>query len=260
MQGIGWKEVHVWRVRTEEGASTLHGIHEYLSTEERHRARSFRFEADRARYVITRGCLRVILSRYLDADPNSLRFRHNPYGKPILVGPEDEERLHFNVSHSGSLALYAIARRRRVGIDLERIRDDLSHIEVAERFFSPTERAMLQSLPMESRTRAFFDCWTRKEAYVKGRGEGLALPLEQFSVSIDPTQSIGLIENRVHPADVSLWSLDEIDPGPGYAAAIAVEGHNSSIACFDMQDIEEPDKGVSSALPFPHVEQCTARQ
>ena len=114
---------------------------------------------------------------------------------------------------------------------------------------------MLDSLPVESRTKAFFDCWTRKEAYVKGRGEGLTLPLEQFSVSIDPTQPIGLIENRVHPADVSLWSLQGIDPGPGYAAAIAVEGHNWSIACFDMPDNGEPGNGAFAAHSLPSFHQ-----
>jgi 4'-phosphopantetheinyl transferase len=230
-------------------------MHELLSADERRRARSFHFEKDRSRYVVARGYLRVILSRYLNAEPNSLRLRNNSYGKPTLVGSGHEERLHFNLSHSGSLALYAITQRRRVGIDVERIRDDLSHEEVAKRFFSPTERAMLHSLPVESRTKAFFDCWTRKEAYVKGRGEGLTLPLEQFSVSIDPTQPIGLIENRVHPADVSLWSLEGIDPGPGYAAAIAVEGHDWSIACFDMPDNREPGNGASPADFLPSFRQ-----
>ncbi len=255
-QNIGRNEVHVLRVCLNRDSASLKAMHEVLSSEERCRARSFCFDEDRALYVMARGCLRVILSRYLDAEPNSLQFRQNPYGKPILIGPEDEKQLSFNMSHSGSLALYAITRRRRVGIDLERIREDLSHEEVAERFFSPTERAMLRSLPVESRTKAFFDCWTRKEAYVKGRGEGLTLPLEQFSVSIHPAQSIRLIENRVHPADVSLWSIDEIDPGAGYAAAIAVEGHDWSIACFDMPGNQEPDTGASRALPFPHVDQC----
>jgi 4'-phosphopantetheinyl transferase len=209
----------------------------------------FYFEKDRAQYVMARGYLRIILSRYLGAEPSSIRFRRNSYGKPELIHSGDEERLNFNVSHSGSLALYAITRLGSVGIDLERIRKDPSHEEVAERFFSPTERAMLQSLPAESRTKAFFDCWTRKEAYAKGRGEGLALPFDQFSVSIDPTQPIGLIENRVHPADVSLWSLEEIDLGPGYAAAIAVEGHNWSITRSDVPDSQEFDEGAACAIP-----------
>jgi len=258
-QNIGRNEVHVWRVCLEKGALALGRMYEILSAEERCRARSFYFDEDRARYVMARGYLRVILSRYLDAEPISLRFRQNPYGKPILVGFENEERLNFGVSHSGSLTLYAITRWRRVGIDVERVREGFSHEEVSERFFSPTERAMLRSLPVESRTKAFFECWTRKEAYVKGRGEGLTLPLEQFSVSIDPTRSAGLIENRAHPADVSLWSLAEIDPGAGYAAAVAVEGHNWSIACFDMPGSQKPDMGASRALPFPHVDQCIAR-
>jgi 4'-phosphopantetheinyl transferase len=207
---------------------------------------------------MARGWLRVILARYMDAEPKSLRFRHNLHGKPILIGSDGDEPLSFNVSHSGSLALYGITRRRRIGIDVERIRDDLPHEEVADRFFSPTERAMLHSLPAESRAKAFFDCWTRKEAYAKGRGEGVGLPFDQFSVSIDPTQSIGLIENHLHPADVSLWSLARIDPGPGYAAAIAVEGHDWNMAFFDVPGSQESGSGVAAAAFLPEFHDHTA--
>ena len=256
MQNIALNGVHVWRAHLEQSASTLQEMFELLSTGERRRARSFYFEEDRARYVVARGRLRVILSQYLDVEPGCLRFRHTPYGKPKLIQSGDEERLNFNVSHSGSLALYAITRLRSVGIDVERIRKDPSHEQVAERFFSPTERAMLQSLPAESRTKAFFGCWTRKEAYAKGRGEGLTLPFDQFSVSIDPTQPTGLIENRVHPADVSLWSIEEIDLGPGYTAAIAVEGHDWSITRSDVRDSQECEGGA--ARPIPHLTSAVA--
>jgi 4'-phosphopantetheinyl transferase len=187
----------------------------------------------------------------MDAEPKSLRFRHNLHGKPILIGSDGDEPLSFNVSHSGSLALYAITKRRRVGIDVERMRDDLSHEEVSKRFFSPTERAMLQALPPKSSIKAFFDCWTKKEAYAKGRGEGLSLAFDQFSVAIGPTRSMELIENRVHPADVSLWSLVEIDPGPGYAGAIAVEGHDWNTAFFDVPRNRESGRGTSAAPCLP---------
>jgi 4'-phosphopantetheinyl transferase len=209
-----------------------------LSAGERDRAGRFYFEKDRKHYIMARGQLRVILSRYLDTNPDQLRFRSNPYGKPGLTGLSGMEWLTFNVSHSGGLALYAVAHSRRVGIDLERIREDVSCDLLARRFFSARENDALHALPPEAKTKAFFDCWTRKEAYIKGRGEGLSIPLEQFDVSLGPGEPAKLLGNRLHPDDVSRWSLQEITLAPGYAAAVAVEGRDWRITCFDATGLK----------------------
>lgn len=236
-QKVTCDEVHVWRAFLDQEASIVHDMKQILSTGERDRARQFYFEIDRSHYIMARGFLRVILSRYLDIDPSQLRFRYNPYGKPSLASPWDQERLHFNVSHSDGLALYVVAHGRRVGIDLERIREDVSFELLAKHFFSPLENATLNSFPAEAKNKAFFDCWSRKEAYIKARGEGLTIPLKQFDVSLEPDEPARLLNNRIYPDDVSHWSLQEINPSRGYAAAMAVEGHDWRVTCFDMAEV-----------------------
>ena len=134
-QKVTCDEVHVWRAFLDQDASILHDMEQILSIGERDRARQFYFVRDRSHYIMARGFLRVILSHYLDFDPSQLRFRYNPYKKPSLASPWDQERLHFNLSHSDGLALYVIAHGRRVGIDLERIREDVSFELLAKLFF-----------------------------------------------------------------------------------------------------------------------------
>ena len=209
-----------------------------LSRDERKRARQFFFDEDRDHYVLARGLLRLILARYLDVDPGRLRFDYNTWGKPALGEPGGSQWLNFNLSHSGDLALYAVARGRRVGVDLERMRDDVSFELLAKRFFSPREYAVLQAIPAGAKKKAFFDGWTRKEAYIKARGKGLSIPLEQFDVSLAPDEPARLLGNEMDPDDVSRWSLQEIAPAGGYAAAIAVEGRDWHVACFDLAEAE----------------------
>jgi 4'-phosphopantetheinyl transferase len=124
-----------------------------------------------------------------------------------------------------------------VGIDLEYIRSDLAVEQIAERFFSRREIATLRALPIDLRTYAFFLCWTRKEAYIKARGEGLSLPLDQFDVSLIPGEPAALLNTQRDLYEVSRWSLQELTPAPGYAAALAVEGHGWHLACWQWPDL-----------------------
>jgi 4'-phosphopantetheinyl transferase len=127
-----------------------------------------------------------------------------------------------------------------VGIDLEYIRSDLQVEQLAERFFSRREIATLRTLPPEVQRQAFFLCWTRKEAYLKARGEGLSLPLDQFDVSLIPGEPAALLSTQRDPYEVSRWSLQELTPAPGYAAALAVEGHGWGLACWQWPDLGFP--------------------
>jgi len=189
-----------------------------LSDDERNRSTRFRFERDRRRFVVARGALRELLGRYLDTDPGQIRFIYNAFGKPELH-PDFGGRggLTFNLAHSGDLALIAIARDAWVGVDVECIegREESSYAEVAESFFSATEVDALSRVPSHLYDQAFFTCWTMKEAYVKGRGEGLTIPLRSFSVPIttDPAPA---------PVRCGRWSLFTIQPAPGYVGALAV--------------------------------------
>ena len=221
---LGDDEVHVWRAALDGPAASLAYYRDLLAADERQRADRFHFQKDHDRFVVARGLLRIILGRYLDASPAQLRFRYGPFGKPELTAAHGDTDLRFNVSHAEGLALYACTRRRALGVDIEYVRPDFPGHEIAARFFSPREVAALRALPAAVQTRAFFNCWTRKEAYIKAHGAGLSLPLDQFDVSLAPDEPAALLATRPEPQEAARWSLQELTPAPGYVAAIAVEG------------------------------------
>jgi len=227
------QEVHVWRVRLDAAWSNSFEL--ALSPDDRERAARFRFEGDRHRFNIARASLRQILGRYLKANASGLRFEIGAYGKPGVDADQNNLDLRFNLSHSHQLALIAVARGREVGVDVEFVRADFASDEVAEHFFSPVEVKQLVRMPAELKTRSFFNCWTRKEAYIKARGEGLSHPLDQFDVSFAPGAPAALIDNRLDPTEVSRWSFEELSPHPAYAAALTVEGNFSRLLLWDFQ-------------------------
>jgi 4'-phosphopantetheinyl transferase len=208
-------EAHVWCASLEVSPQTHARHYANLCAEERSRSLLLRYQHDRQRFIVARGVLRELLGRYLQTEPRQIRFVYNAFGKPDL-GPEFANRLKFNLSHSAGVALIAIAAAD-VGVDLEYIRAQPDHADVARHFFSPAEFDALRALPSHRHAEAFFSCWTKKEAYLKARGEGLALPLNGFSVPLtaDPAQA---------PVDVHGWSLHTLRPAPGFAGALAIGG------------------------------------
>jgi 4'-phosphopantetheinyl transferase len=212
-----------------------------LAADERARAERFYFQRDRERFVVARAALRAILGGYLNSTPESLSFCYGSRGKPALAADCSQDAIRFNVSHSGDVALYAVTRAREVGVDVELIRPELNAERLAERFFSPREIDTLRTLPADLRRHAFFLAWTRKEAYVKATGDGLSLPLNQFAVSLIPGEPAALLSAEGDPREALRWSLRELTPGPGYVAALAVEGHGWSLACWDWPSLRVPD-------------------
>jgi 4'-phosphopantetheinyl transferase len=198
-----------------------------LAPEELGRSRRFHFAPDLRRYVYGRGLLRWLLGAYLDLDPARVQFVCSAHGKPelapALVENLAKRRLHFNLSHSGSRVLLAFAWERHIGVDVEQVRHDIEVEQIAGRFFSRAEQDALQSLESASRIPAFFRCWTRKEAYVKAKGQGLALPLDQFDVSLLPGEPAALLATRPDAGEATRWALHGLEAGPEYAAAVAVE-------------------------------------
>jgi 4'-phosphopantetheinyl transferase len=217
------EEVHVWRVPLDAPASGVAHHAALLTADERARAERFFFDVHRRRFTVARGALRRVLGRYLDARPEALRFDYGPQGKPSLRRPAGT-KLRFNVSHSGALALIAVTAERDLGVDLERVDPKRAAVSIAERFFAPEEVAVFRSLPPEHREEAFFNCWTRKEAYMKATGRGLTLGLDRFVVTLRPGAEAALLSTAWHPPDAARWTMRALDPGPGYAAALAVEG------------------------------------
>ncbi len=223
--GLSPGEVHVWRIELEPSGEALEGFARTLAEEESRRAARFVFERDRRRFIAARGSLRRILGRYLDVLPEEVVFGYGPHGKPFLSGSLAEERgLRFNLSHSGEMALCALALHREVGIDLEFMHPVPDLQSIARSFFAPGENARLLSLPEERRPAAFFNCWTRKEAYLKALGDGLARPLGRFEVTLLPEEPVRLLSVTDDPREVQRWRMESFAPAPGYVAALIVEG------------------------------------
>lgn len=228
--------VHVWRTRTEVSASRLAPLADLLASDERARARRFLYEEDRRQYTVARGVLRSILARYLEVEPAAIEFRYGAHGKPSLAESPGGRDVRFNLSHSYGWALHAFAVGREVGVDVERIRPETDIMGVARHSFSPVEVEALTSLPEGQRREAFFNCWTRKEAFIKAHGEGIALGLSRFDVTLRPGEPAALLRFESDPAEAARWSMRALDAGEGYKAALAVEGEGWALRCWEYPD------------------------
>lgn len=229
---LGDDEVHVCRAVLRREPAAVRTLRAVLAPDERRRADRFQFRKDYEHFVVARGVLRAILGRYLDVAPEQVRFSYNEFGKPALDGGTGGHSLRFNLSHSHGVALYAVTRGREVGLDIEFIREDFAALATAGHFFSPCEVSALRAAPRELQAQAFFNCWTRKEAYIKALGSGLSHPLHSFSVSLAPGDPARLLSTDGDPREASRWSLTELFPGAGYAAAMAVRAPAPALRCW----------------------------
>ncbi len=215
-------EVHVWLASWDEAAVGLAELRAMLSEDEREREERFAYPHLSDRYGASRGILRDLLGRYLDAAPEAIRFVYSVYGKPALDAPWSTSCIEFNVSHSESLALFGFTRGARVGVDIEYYNERADLLRIAERFFAPREYAAILALPEELQRAAFYTCWTRKEAYVKARGEGLSTDLNRFAVTVKPDEPPVLLEADFD--DAKRWTLFSPSVDSNYATGVAVEG------------------------------------
>ncbi len=222
--------IHVWKASLAHDLSGLETLQGLLAADEVNRACRFHFARDRHRFIAGRGQLRILLGHYLGQPPESIHFDYSAYGKPCV---RNEKGLHFNLSHAGDMALYAFAYQAEIGVDIEAIKTDFPVEDISQHYFSTTEISALSRLPDELKHRAFFTCWTRKEAYIKASGEGLSIPLDSFDVSLTPGEPASLLATRDQPTEADEWSLFDLQPGPGYAAALAIRGHHWQISLWD---------------------------
>lgn len=217
---VAAETVHIWRASLNQPAAIAQQLALYLSPDEQERVERFRFGQHQQRSLISRGILRALLGRYLDADPAALKFDYEAHGKPILCLCPGWPKLQFNVAHSQDLVVYAIAVDYPVGVDVEYQRAITNVTEIAQRFFSKSEQQALQLLSSEVQKTAFFHYWTAKEAVLKATGQGLT-GLSNVEISL-PDCSLRFQENLAQPYPAQAWEIRLFSPQENYSGAIAI--------------------------------------
>jgi len=219
-------EIHIWSISLDPPPDHAERYSRLLADDERARADRFRFDRHRRQYAVGRGALRTLLAAYLSTRPELISFSYGPRGKPFLAGPlaAGSGGLQFNLSNSDEMALVGFVRGVEIGVDIEFMKSMPDCVEISERFFSHSEREVLRSLPLEVREEAFFNCWTRKEAYLKAVGEGLAAPLDSFDVTLAPGEPPRMLTLEGDAARASRWVFRHFRPAEKYIGALAIEG------------------------------------
>lgn len=225
--------VQLWRVRLNQDQTLTERVIGLLSAEEIARANRFHFPHLRTHYISARSALRLLLSELTGIPNYKLRFAYTQHEKPYLPNSD----LKFNLSHANQVALLAFAPGREVGVDVEYVRDSIDTEQIARRFFAPAEVADFLSVPGAGRQQAFYNGWTRKEAYIKAIGNGLTYPLDSFRVSLIPGEPARLIEVATDPDEAARWKMTAVYPGEGYTGALIAEGQDWTLEtwAFDFQ-------------------------
>lgn len=228
-------EVHVWRANLDLSKNQLQKYKIVLSADERLKFESYRFNNDQNKYIASRGILRHILSLYLDDDPKNIVFTYNQYGKPFLKYNHNPKPLFFSVSHSGNIALYAITRNQKVGIDIQQFHKNIDCDLVGSKCYSDLEKKIKNSLPKQHKDHFFYTCWVRKEAFIKAKGTGLSEPLNGFSVLVDQKFPPRRISKTLRMNEINFWTIIDLFPEDKYYAAIAIEGIQTNLQYYQYK-------------------------
>ena len=231
-------EVHVWASRLDPSTDLLARFGSVLSVEERERASRFRFDLHRNRFITGRGWIRLLLGSYLKMAPEQINFCYGDHGKPAVAKECDHKGLHFNLAHSDAIALAGVTPMGPLGLDVERVRVLKDVGELVQRFFSARENSIFQELSPEQKNVAFFNLWTRKEAWLKATGQGISQNLNRVEVSFLPGESARLLALPEAFRSGNTWSLHEMTPAPGFAAALAICAEKPRISCRQWRDAE----------------------
>jgi 4'-phosphopantetheinyl transferase len=208
--------VHLWRIKLSQ--ETEQHWQRILTTEEQERAHRFHFAADRRRFTVTRGLLRTLLGQYLDAEPESLSFECNEFGKPSLARAQNPKGINFNVAHSGDCSLLAFGLATHLGVDVEHLQIERNVADLAKAVLSLSQYASFLQLPEGVHKETFFEAWTRNEAIAKALGGGLSIALDRFEIK---------------GASAPEWSIRNIEMGGRYTAAIAVRARNIDLRLWN---------------------------
>jgi len=222
----------------DQSDAVVAALAEVLSTDEHERAARFAFPGDRRRFVVTRGCLRGILGRLCSLPASSVRFDYAPIGKPALAIETARKPVHFNVSHSRDLAVIAVAVDLPLGVDLEAVRPVPDRASISSRYFTAVEAASIATVAPHERDRAFFLCWTRKEAFAKALGDGLSIALDRYHVTCRPDEPARLLEVDGSTGEAAAWSVYDLRPAPGFVGAVAMRAGRRRLLWTDV-DVED---------------------
>jgi 4'-phosphopantetheinyl transferase len=219
-------EIHLWLAFYDEiTEERLHSAYrELLNAAEKEQELRFHFPSDRRRYLITRALVRTVLSRYVSIHPREWIFSTNAYGRPDIVNAQARDAcLVFNISHTHSLIVLGVTKRRALGVDVENFRAREASIDIADRYFAPQEVAVLAAAPPQQQQYRFFEYWTFKEAYIKARGMGLSLPLEKFSFYYPDDHAVEIAIQPELADDSARWQFWQFRPTSEYLVAICAE-------------------------------------
>lgn len=223
-------EAHIWFGKITTEALSIQKFHNLLSPDERERAIKFKFAKHRNQFTWCRGLLRYLSGHYLNVLPESILFKYGEYGKPYY---DISTTLKFNVSHSGIYGLLGFSLNAELGVDIEEIKPHFNVLEIAQNFFSELEIKTLKKISSERQNEAFYSCWTRKEAFIKAKTQGLTFPLKSFSVSLDSVNSAKLIETKWNIEEKKRWNLYSFKPSEKYIAAICTNKDIIQIHCYN---------------------------
>lgn len=226
-------ELHVWRIHVPSFFEYLTMLEKLLSPDELSRANRFHFQIHHNRFIVARSFLRILLGKYMKILPQDISFNYMEHGKPEIHPKLNPEKIRFNLSHSKDWALLGVVKNINIGVDVEFMRENVEHLKLAGRFFSPQENATLRSLPESKQFEAFYLCWTRKEAFIKADGKGLSFPLKNFSVVFHPDLPPALESVAGDLQTAENWSMFNPDFPGNYKAAVAIEGKIGQMNCFE---------------------------
>jgi 4'-phosphopantetheinyl transferase len=227
-------DVHIWLVHLDTSWSYDEGFSQHLSDDEQDRAKRFHFDRHRRRFIVSHGALRQILAGYLGIEPADISYTKASHGKPCLSGSHQEAGIFFNLSHSHELAIIAVTGIGEIGVDVEYIQRFRNIDGIAARFFSAAEQAVYKDLVDEFKVLGFYNCWTRKEAFIKALGEGLSHPLKQFDVSLSPSDQPTFLRIGNDHNEASQWTLEALDCGTDYAGAVALRAQGILVTQFEF--------------------------
>ncbi len=225
------QNIHVWVVNFDIVQEKITRLHGFLSEEEIIRASKFRFKKDKISSIISRGTLRFLSGKYLEKEPGEIKFKYGEFGKPEY---NLDTKLKFNISHSGKVVVLGFVLNDDIGIDIEEIKTDFDVLDIASNYFSNKEIEFLRKTPVENHVKNFYRCWTRKEAFIKAKSQGLSFPLDSFSVSINSDEKAELLETLWDKKEKDLWQIIPFETEVNYKAALAVKGQVQSIKYFNF--------------------------